>query len=151
MASIDVPLKHGFPYHYKGEEEVAKFVTLSAFNMKQLEKAAPVKEIVIKAFGRYADAAQLTATQLAEAEDVAQQKADAEPGKIPPDQVMAIVSMYCADGDLPKLYVYVRQLLVSGVAYIDGTDVKLNGTYIDDLNPADFDELCGAYIGNFIL
>ena len=155
---MDIELKHGFKYHYANDEHEAKFITISAFTMKQMSMVAPIKEIVMKAMGRYAERADLSATDLAEMEDAAKvAKAEAEAKKeedskkMSSEQMMTIIAMNCGEGDLGKLWAYMQKLLTSGVAYIDASDTKFSGTYINDLNPADFENLCGEYIGNFII
>ena len=149
---MDFELKHGFKYHTKangGNEEVeAKFIKISAFSMKQMDKVAPVKEIVMKALGKLVESIDISAED-AEAAKVAREQAKEEAENVDSGEMMTIIAMHCGEGDLLKLHLYMRKLLSCGVAYIDA-EVKLIDTWIDKMNPADFDALCGEYIGNFI-
>lgn len=141
---MDVELKHGFKYHYQNDEVEAKFITISAFTMKQMSMVAPVKEIVMKAMGELVKGVEVSASDI----EAAKAKDDTE--SVDSSGLMTIVAMNCGEGDLGKLFVCMEKLLSSGVAYIDGGDVKLNGTWLPSMNPADFENLCGEYIGNFI-
>ena len=141
---MDVELKHGFKYHFQNDEVEAKFITISAYTMKHMSMVAPVKEIVMKAMGKLVEGVELTA------DDVEAAKAKDDVSNIDSTGLMTVIAMNCGEGDLGKLMTYMEKLLGSGVAYIDGSDVKLNGTWIPSLNPTDFENLCGEYIGNFI-
>jgi len=143
---MDIELKHGFKYHHDNEEVEAKFITISAFTMKQMGMVAPVKEIVMKAMGRLVEGIQLSESDV----EAAKAKAKKETEKVDADELMAVISMNCGEGDLAKLFAYMQKLLTSGVAYIDASDTKFTGIHINDLNPEDFENLCGEYIGNFI-
>ena len=148
---MDTELGDGFKYHYNKDEVDAKFITISAFTMKQMHLVAPVKEIYMKSLGKLVAGVELTPAEIeaAKAEAEAKAKAGIEEDK-GHSGIMTIIAMNCQDGDLAKLYGYMKQLLTSGVAYIDASDVKFNGTYIEMVTPADFEKLCGEYIGNFI-
>ncbi len=149
---MDIELKHGFKYHHESEEVEAKFITISAFTMKQMSMVAPVKEIVMKSMAKLVEGVTLSAADVEEAEaSKLKAKAEDDSKSVDSNGLMSIVAMNCGEGDLGKLFVYMGKLLTSGVAYIDGSDTKLSGTYINDLNPADFENLCGEYIGNFII
>jgi len=139
--SKEIELKHSFKYHYNNDEVEAKFITIAPFTMKQMHHVAPVKEIVMKALSKLAQS-----VDTSEVEVKAAQK-DAE--DIDSSGLIMVIAMNCGEGDLGRLYLYMKKLLTSGVAYIDGSE-KLTGTYIDDLNPSDFENICGEYIGNFI-
>ena len=148
----NVDLKHPFKYHAKKEgggtePAEAKFITIKAFTMKHIESIAPLKEIVMKALGAYAKEMEFSSEDVEESQENSESD---DPAVIESKQMMAIIQMYCGEGDLAKLYVYMKQLLTSGVAYIDGDGSKLNGKYIEELNFSDFENICGEYIGNFI-
>ena len=150
---MDFELKHGFKYHSNSggvrEEVEAKFITISAFNMKQMDKVAPVKEIVMKALGKLIQNIDISAED-AEAAKIARDQAKEDAENVDSGELMTIIAMHCEEGDLLKLHLHMRKLLTCGVAYIDASDVKLTDTWIDLMNPSDFDALCGEYIGNFI-
>ena len=116
--------------------------------MKQMDKVAPVKEIVMKALGKLVSSIDITAED-AEAAKEAREQAKEDAENVDSGEMMTIIAMNCGDGDLLKLHLHMRKLLACGVAYIDA-DVKLNDTWLDLMNPGDFDALCGEYIGNFI-
>lgn len=149
MDPKEVELKHPFKYHYNGGEEDAKWITISAFTMKQLDKVAPVKEIAMKAMGKLVDNIDISAEDIEEAKQAKKEaKEDAE--NMDSQGLITVIAMNCGEGDLAKFYEHMKKLLTCGVAYINGSDVKLSGNYINDLNPSDFENLCGEYIGNFI-
>ena len=153
----DIQLETRFKYHANREgggteEAEAIFISIEAFTMKHIESIAPIKEIVMKAMGGFAKAAEYSASDI---EDSQEQASD-EPKDaaiIPSKEMMAIIQMHCGEGDLVKLYAHMKELLTSKipVAYIDGDGCKLNGNNIEKLSFADFENLCGEYIGNFIL
>lgn len=149
---MDIELKHGFKYHHDNEEVEAKFITISAFTMKQMGMVAPVKEIVMKAQGNWASNVDISIAEIEEAEAAEKAKSDAEEEakSVDSKQMMAIIAMNCEAGDLPKFYAYMQKLLTCGVAYIDASNVKFSGVHINDINPEDFENLCGEYVGNFI-
>ena len=145
-----VNLEHPFQYHAKKESggtelAEAKFITIKAFSMKQMDKVLPVKEIVMRCFSKMGKESGVTEDSLKELKDNTDPDATMDA-----DGMMSAISMYCDEGDLLKLHLHLKKLLTCGVATIDGDGATLNGASIDDMNPADFDMLCGEYIGNFI-
>lgn len=147
---IDIPLESPIKYHYKNDEVEAKFITLSPFSMKHMDMVAPIREIVTKAISRLVESTSITADDAAQAK--AEKEAKQEAGeKVDSSGLMSVIMSNCAEGDLLKLYLHMKKLLTSGVAYIDASDVKFSGIHVDELDPADFDTLCGEYIGNFIV
>ena len=160
MKSVDINLKTGFKYHHQSpgepaQEVTAKFITIRAFSMKEMHHVAPIKEIVMKCYGRAFKDSDITEDDVKEAAEAKSQTSDGisediDPESIDASQIIAIISMNCDEGDLGKLWVYMSKLLTSGVAYIDSSTVKLSGTWINKLDPPDFENLCGEYIGNFI-
>jgi len=150
---IEFELKHGFKYEYKpdnspGQSAEAKSITISAFNMKQMDKVAPVKEIVMKALGRLVASIDISSED-AEAAKLAREQAKEDAENVDSGEMMTIVAMHCGEGDLLKLHLYMRKLLTCGVAQVDA-QVPLTPHLIDRMVPSDFDALCGEYIGNFI-
>lgn len=150
--SVDVILEDGFKYQFGDEDTTATFIRIAPFSMKQLHKADPIREIyshavanMTKALGEEDKAAAIEAAEEAKPEDG--KKSEFEDGKA----LLAMFRMYCDKGDASRMSLYMKELLTSGVAYIDGeNDHKLNKATIDDMTPADFDILAGEYLGNFI-
>lgn len=150
---MDFELKDSFKYEYKPDgspatQAEAKFITISAFNMKQMAQVAPVKEIVMKALGKLVAGIDISAED-AEAAKLAREQAKEDAENVDSGELMTIIAMHCGEGDLLKLHLYMRKLLTCGVAQIDA-QAKLIDTFIDRMSPSDFDALCGEYIGNFI-
>lgn len=150
----DVILKHPFSYHAKKEgggtePAEAKLITIKAFSMKQMDKALPVKEIVMRSFSKMGKEANLSADDVEEAKEKGKEKSEADTID-DAKGMMSVISMYCEEGDLLKLHIHMKKLLTCGVANIDGDGATLNGSSIESMNPDDFDQLCGEYIGNFI-
>jgi hypothetical protein len=144
----DVELDSGFHYHEKdGGEVKAKFIRIAPFAMKHMDYVAPVKEMILQALNRLAEDAQLNEDEVEQAKAKANAKKETE--DVDGRGIMTIFMMNCKEGDTGKLFAYMKKLLTSGVAYIDG-ETKFSGTYIDDITPKDFEKLCGEYIGNFI-
>lgn len=156
-----VILDHPFTYFHKesGENVEAKFILIVPFNMKQLEKAAPVKEIVNHSLANMshrmdsddkqdiADAQEQKAAEDSEKEENSkkEKKLEAKDGKA----LLSWVIMYSDKGDTAKFYAYMQKLLTCGVASIDA-ETPFNGSHINLLDPRDFEKICGEYIGNFI-
>ena len=150
----DIALKHRFKYHSsQGGEETAKFIRIKAFNMKQMHLADPVKEIAMKAYHRLGEKnalSDLDVEEVKELKDKTKKNQAMNPDEMEGVDMVNAISMFGDEGDLGKFHGHMRKLLTSGVAYIDGS-TKLTGTYIDDFNTQDFDNLCGQYLGNFIV
>jgi len=154
--SVDVTLDDGFKYHFQGEDVTAKFIRISPFSMKQLDKADPIREIYAHAMANMANTMdedeKSAAVEASEANKESKKedkdsKTEIENGKL----LLGLFRSYCDKGDGSRMSLYMKALLISGVAYIDGeNDHKLNGSNIDDMTPGDFDKLAGEYLGNFI-
>ena len=146
--SVDIELEDGFKYHYKGDEVDAKFIRIAPYSMKQMEKVAPIQEIVNHALANMSDGMDADTKQdLADKQEDAPKKEEVE--AIDGSMFITWVSMYGNEGDLKKLYAYFKVFLISGVCYIDGEE-KLTGTYIESLTPSDFKKVAGEYYGNFM-
>jgi hypothetical protein len=157
---IDIKLDKSFKYHHNkdgaNEEAEAQFIRISEFSMRNMDKVAPVKEIVMKALARLGD----SATDEAKADAVAiEGQIVNEDGDVETKDVAVIedgrgmlstVYMFCDDGKAKVAVAYLIELLVSGVAYVDGS-TQLNKAHINSMSPKDFENLAGSYIGNFII
>lgn len=149
----EVELGHGFKYAHEGAEVTANFIRISAYNMKQMSFVDPIKEIVMKAMGRWFQTLDIDESDLEEAkeEKKSKKKDGKDPAKMEGTEIMGVIVMHCDEGDLGKFHVHMRKLLTNrGVAKIDGVE-NLTGAIIDEFNPKDFDKLCGEYVGNFII
>jgi len=161
---VELDCSDNLKYHDNGGDVKAKFVTISAFSMRQLDTADMVEALIKKALGKVADsmtleqqaAAQVEALEAQKALD--QKKADAEkegkelaPDKIDGNTYISYIAMYGDGDDLKKFHLHMKKLLTSGVAYLDAGTQKLDGSLIDLMNPKDFKKLCAEYIGNFII
>jgi len=159
--SVDVILDDGFKYHFNGEDVTAKLIRIAPFSMKQLDKADPIREIYSHSMANMQ--MRLTEEEKAEiekAQEIAADKAEKADKKEEKEKklevadgkaLLSLFRMHCDKGDASRMSLYMKALLTSGVAYIDGeNDHKLNGANIDDMTPGDFDKLAGEYLGNFI-
>jgi len=156
--SVDVTLDDGFQYQFQGEDVTAKFIRIAPFSMKQLDKADPVREIYSHSMANMErklsdeekaeiEKAQEIAAEKAKKAEKEEEKLEVADGKA----LLALFRMHCDKGDASRMSLYMKALLTSGVAYIDGeNDHKLNGSNINDMTPGDFDKLAGEYLGNFI-
>lgn len=136
----------GFSYHTKDKQaKNADYIRLSAPTMKHLKERTEVKEIVFRAFKRIGQ----SVDKLPDA-DEAQERLDDAGNFEDGDALIMSLVMNCDPGEMSKLYLYMQDLLTSGVAYIDGKDVKLNKAHLEKMELGEFERLCGEYIGNFI-
>lgn len=168
MKTFDFELSVGFEYQHNGQLFESKFIKATAFTMRQLDKAAPVKEIVLKAMQRFSNSMsedvqeeinEIAARQKENKQEKKKKKKKMGSPEGEPDEslgdvtdgkeMMAIIGMNCDKGDLVKLWLYMEKLLCSGICSIDD-EAAFNGSHVKDLDPGDFEKLCGEYIGNFI-
>lgn len=156
MKTIDIPLNDGFEYHHKNGTEVintdAKFITISMYTMKQMDKAAPVKEIVMHAMAAWGEKLDKDDAKDAIEDAKAKQEKESDDEKHTigsGKEYMSIISQYCDKDDLGRLWAHMKRLLSAGICSIDG-ETPLHGGNITELSMPDFEMLCGEYIGNFI-
>jgi hypothetical protein len=153
-------LTHPFKYHYEGKIEEAQFLTMQCYSMKQMDKVAAIKEIVMAAMGNFQNKIDANAIQDAREEQALQKESGGKPSNKKGEneeeeakdgkELLSLVYMNLRSGDGPKLIGFFKKFLTSGVVAIDDS-VTLTGLQIDDIHPTDFEQLMGDYIGNFIL
>ena len=150
MSEFDVELNDGFDYQHSGDLKTAQWITISAYTMRQMDTVAPIKEVVMKCFSKLAndhkeEMLEKSSDESEDKEDKEDKKEHMKNGK----EMMALFYMYCDKGDMVKFLLHMKKLLSSKICSIDG-EVAFKTDHIEKMTPADFEKLCGEYVGNFI-
>lgn len=136
MSEHTYTLREGFTYAHKGEEVVAKFITLTAANYEQMPYYTPIKQAFMAAI-----------------QDVSS-TSSSEPAKEASDDneitgANVVQLLYSWSGELTKVLLNFEQLLKCGAGKIDG-ETSLTIPLIRKLSMADMEYMLGDYIANFI-
>ena len=136
MSEHTYTLREGFTYAHKGEEVVAKFITLTAANYEQMPHFTPIKQAFMAAIKDISVDAGAEVTKDTEADS-----------EITGAQVMQL--LYSWSGELTKVLLSFEQLLKCGAGKVDG-ETNLTIPLIRKLSMDDMEGLLGDYIANFI-
>ena len=137
MSEVQYELKNPFDYAYKGNQQAASFITITAPTFKQMDKVTPIKQAFTAAI------AEVTADVATTSDDDSKADAEAVTG------AQAIQLMLRWSGDMVKINIYAQQLFKLA-ALVDG-ETDLTAPMIDKMSLNDFEGLLGAYIANFIM
>jgi len=133
--TLEIPFK----FVYKGQEEIAEFITLRPPTTKNRRECGALEQSFMRA--------------LPTSEGVVEEQIKSEPveDSKPPTgtETMAMIAM-SKNSDLGETMEIARKLFLSDVAYING-ETKVVGNSIDNVSLDDFKELVGKYLVGFIL
>jgi len=139
MSEINVELKKPFEYSHKGEMEKASFITLPEPIFRDLDKIAPIKQAFVSAINELASDTDTSGNSAID-------KSDNDSGGITGPMIMAL--MYRSKGNMAQVFLYAQDLFKS-VALVDG-EQKLTVPLMEKMAVADFENLVGEYLANFI-
>jgi len=138
MNQIQFTLTKPVKFSFEGEDTDGTFITLTEPSIKQLKYVSAFK----KAFFQCAEKA-------SSGSDVDQVKDPNDKEKVTSEIIMAL--LYAHYPDMEQLFAISKKLFMSvGIAQVEGI-ADFNQSVYDTMSIADFENMIGTYLVNFIL
>jgi hypothetical protein len=144
MSEVMYELKTPIQYSHKGDKVDATFISLTAPTFKQLDKFAPMKQMIANAMLKIRDSVdESTIKEVKES-----QEDDTDDLKFEGKQALNL--LYTSETDMASFFIYAQELFKSGAALVEG-ESKLTVPLMDQMDASDFEGLVGEYVANFIM
>ncbi len=144
---VTYQIKKPFEYAWKGNTNLASFITLTPPTMRNHSLAAPLKQSISRIVSAAVEKARSSQTENEQNEDSFSDENSSE--EITAQMVLN--SIYTSQVvNVNTVWEQAKKLICDGVALIGG-ELKFNQQLINKMSPIDFEQMVGLYIANFIL